>query len=552
MAGLAASGALLAVILALWPYQHWDFDQRSSLLGGIVKKALQDSEWVFCLLVPFLVGWLVWRMRDELRPLPRRGSWAGLPFLLLGGGFYWVGYKADTAYPGYVAAQILILGLLLCLGGLRWVRALFFPWLFLAFMWPLPLLENSLSVPLRMQTAQMSAWLLNHMGVDVVREGTGLNSAGNAARGLAQGDLFRLDVEKPCSGIRSLSALLMISALYGWLSLRSLPGRAALFLSAIPLAVVGNLVRMILLALGSLAWGMDVAVGRVVEGEQEMSAYHTGAGFAVFAVALAGMAGLSWLLERWEKRRAARSQPARPQGTSKPATPAATASPHGTLLTLAAGLVLAAVLAVCALTDATYHVDAPGVRPGMPALLAGYVSEERPMTAQEQSGLKDDVRIERRLYTKPERAILATVVVSGAEKRSLHAPEVCLPAQGWVMRTQTTVMVPLEDGTELEATLISMHRDVEPQPGKRTRIHATNLYWYQGSAGATCATYEQHVFRTYMDGVFRNINHRWALMSFYTPLAEQPAGLEDPFAELAAVEDTKAFIRELLPHVLAR
>lgn len=549
MAGLAASGALLAGLLMVWPYQHWDFDQRSSLVGGIVKKALQDSEWVFCLLVPFLVGWLVWRMRDELRPLPRRGTWLGLPLLLLGGGFYWVGYKADTAYPGYVAAQILSLGLLLCLGGPRWARALFFPWLFLAFMWPLPLLENSLSVPLRMQTAQMSTWLLNHVGVDVVREGTGLNSASDAARGLAQGDLFRLDVEKPCSGIRSLSALLMISALYGWLSLRSLPGRMALFLSAIPLAVAGNLVRMVLLALGSLAWGMEVAVGRVVEGEQEMSAYHTGAGFAVFAVALAGMAGLSWILERWEKRRAGRKPPGTPPITTKASTSGNSASP---VLAWTPGLILAAVLGVCALTDATYHVDAPGVRPGMPALLAGFVSEERPMTAQEQSGLKDDVRIERRLYTKPERAILATVVLSGAEKRSLHAPEVCLPAQGWVMRTQTTVTVPLQDGGELEATLISMHRDVEPQPGKRTRIHATNLYWYQGSSGATCATYEQHVFRTYMDGVFRNINHRWALMSFYTPLAEQPAGVEDPFAELAAVEDTKTFIRELLPHILAR
>ncbi len=187
----------------------------------------------------------------------------------------------------------------------------------------------------------------------------------------------------------------------------------------------------------------------------------------------------------------------------------------------------------------------------MPALLSGFVSDDKPMTAREQSALKDDVTIERRFYMKPERAILATVVLSGAEKRSLHPPEICLGAGGWVFNHQSIVPLELGGGQEARVSLISMHRDEESttEPGKRVRTSGINLFWYQGSDGTICASYEEHVIRTYLDAVFRNVNHRWALMSFFAPLKPQAPGVTDPFEELAATEETKAFIRDLIPHL---
>jgi len=452
----------------------------------------------------------------------------------------------DTAYPGYVAGQLIPLGLILLLGGVPWLRRLFFPWAFLVFMWPMLPLESKLAVPLRMLTAQASGSFLNVIGMDVVREGTGLHSAADAARGLAQGDLFRLDVEEPCSGIRSLFSLMMISALYGWLALKAWLPRAILFASAIPLAMLGNFVRMVLLALGSRWFGMEFAVGRNIEGHQEMSFFHSIAGFAVFGVALAGMFALCTLLEKWHaKRRKAAPLPA----TAAPVP--TTSAGSGTWRHIAAVIVLiGAGLVVCSATDTSYKVDAPGIRLGLPAMLSGFVSQDQPMTSKEKSILNEDVRIERRFYTKPERAILATTVLSGAEKRSLHQPEICLPAQGWIISGQTIIPLDLGIGRQVQATLISMFRDVETPEGRRTRIRAVNLYWYHGSDGTTCATYDEHVTRTYLDAVFRNVNHRWALLSFFTPLKENVAGLEDPYAELSALEDTKTFIRDLLPIIL--
>ncbi|MEQ1750467.1 MAG: hypothetical protein ABL974_13655, partial [Prosthecobacter sp.] len=114
---LGVGAVFLVLLLSVWPYQHWDFSERSSVIGGIVRKAQQDSEWWFCLVTPFIVGWLVWRMRVTLSRLPMTGSWLGVPVLLFGMVMYWFGYKADTAYPGYLAGQLLTLGLILTLGG---------------------------------------------------------------------------------------------------------------------------------------------------------------------------------------------------------------------------------------------------------------------------------------------------------------------------------------------------------------------------------------------------------------------------------------------------
>ncbi len=542
--GVAALGLL--VLLTLWPYQHWDFLQRSSIVGGILRKADQDAEWWFCLFTPFIVGWLVWRMRQSLQSLPLAGSWWGLPFLLLGMLAYWFGYKADTAYPGYVAAQCLTLGLILTLGGIGWLRQLLFPWMFLVFTWPMIPLESLLALPLRMLTAQASGWVLNIIGVDVVREGTGLQSAADEVRGLAQGQLFQLDVEEPCSGIRSLFSLLMISALYGWLSLKAWLPRGLLFASAIPLAMLGNLVRMVLLAIGSVWFGAEFAVGRNIDGHQEMSFFHSLAGFAVFGVALGGMFAVSTFLEK--------RQPHRPKPTvvTPPGVSATIHTPQLFWAQLGSVIIiLSSGLGLCAMTDASYQVAPAGIRPDMPAQVLNYVSTDQPMTSREQSILAEDVRIERRLYTTTERAILATAVLSGAEKRSLHSPDDCLPAQGWMISSETHLSLDLGEAQDVTATLLSMYRDIVDKNGQRQRIRGLNIFWYVGSDGTTCAGYQEHVMKTYADAFFKNINHRWTLLTFFVPLKVSFGGLEDPFAELAALEETKLFIRELLPKLKA-
>lgn len=539
--GLA--GLLLALLVAVLPYQHWDFEQRSSLLGGITAKARQDSEWVFCLFVPFLVSWLVWRMREDLSKLPLQASWLGLALLVPAMALYWFGYKADTAYPGYAAVQLAVGGMILLVGGPLWLRRLFFPWAFLIFMWPMLPLESKLAFPLRIFTAQLSSGLLNLFGMDVVRDGTALHSAPDMDLGLEQGALFRLDVEEPCSGIRSLFSLMMISALYGWLSLKTWPTRALLFASAIPLAVLGNVVRMGLLTAGSRWLGAEFAVGRNIDGHQEMSFFHTMAGFAVFGVALAGMFTVCSILEKRSKGKAPTPTSYKASASEKTTTWA-----HIIALVLIAG----GGMAACLFSDTGYVVAAPGLGMDLPVRHANYESVDMPMSTMERQILNEDVTIGRRFYTTPERAILASVVMSGVIKRSLHEPQICLPGQGWIIDAKDVIELDAGLSHPVNATLLSMHRDTQSAEGGIKRTRALNVYWYFGSDGTTAASYDEHVALSYFDSVLRNLNHRWALVSFFAPMRDQMLGVDDPFAELSALEDVKNFIRSLVPELVAQ
>ena len=175
MARWWALGSALLVfvaVYAVWPYQHWMFASRGSVLEGWVRWLALESEWHYCYVVPFIVGFLVYRQRAELVNLPLQGTWLGLPVMVFSLIFFWMGYKVDTGYLGYVSAQLMVAGLILLLGGRAWWRALLLPWLFLLFAWPMHPLEGMLATPLRAITAKMAGGILNTIGIPVVRFGT--------------------------------------------------------------------------------------------------------------------------------------------------------------------------------------------------------------------------------------------------------------------------------------------------------------------------------------------------------------------------------------------
>lgn len=546
----ARLGALVGLVVpmtalfCLWPYQHWSGEQRASVLGGWLDQISRDSEWHFCLLVPLLVGWLIYRDRASLSRLALAGSWWGAFGVVVGLVFFWMGYKVDTGYPGFVAFHCVLGGLILLLGGWAWLRALFFPYLFLAFMWPLFPLEERLAFPLRMMTASVSGSFLNLIGMQVVREGTALYSAGDALVGLGQGDLFRLDVEEPCSGIRSLFSLLMISALYGYLTLKSPVKRVILFLSAIPMAMAGNFVRMVMLAVASSWFGSEFAVGRNIEGHQEMSFFHTLAGFAVFGVALAGMFALCSVLERRHWRQISRRAELLPQNTL---------GLKGTgWAGVAAAIVFAgAGLALCAGTNAGLSLAPAGVCLELPLNVGSYQAKELGMSAAERDVLDEGVELVRNAYTAPmARGVLATVIVGGPGKRTLHRPEVCLPGQGWIIGSSDVVTLNVGEGREVDATLLRLFRDGEGKNGEKVRLRGLNVYWYVGSDGTTRPDYYGHIAKGYQDAILKNLNHRWSMVSVFVAVSEGPLGQDDPLQEVGTLEEMKSFLNVLIPDVM--
>jgi exosortase len=192
--------------------------------------------------------------------------------------------------------MMVIAGSVWWLLGWEFLKALSFPIGFLIFAIPFPGMDMMVALPLRALMSKMSVIVLNLLGIPVILNGTGILSAPDPVLNLAAGQRFAIDVALPCSGIRSLYALMMVSALFAKFTLKGLWRKWALFLAAIPLAVMGNLVRILMLTFGTIAFGSEFAIGK--NPLSDPSWFHLAAGFLVFIVALLGMMGIASLLEK--------------------------------------------------------------------------------------------------------------------------------------------------------------------------------------------------------------------------------------------------------------
>lgn len=291
---LVAGGCAIAALWLLYAWNPYAYGYGARLVTVLhfANVLWQGEDWQHCYLVPFAVVAMVWFERKSLPDAPFTKSWTGLAMTVFGFFVYWVGYRADNIFIAYASFQILTGGLILWLLGWKWAKALFIPWAFLVFMYPLTFLDNLIAFPLRMVMSEASVHVLNLFGIGCIKSGTAILSAPDQLAGLRAGARFSVDVADPCSGIRSLFALMMVSALYGYFTQKGAWRKIVLFLSSIPLAIAGNLARIVMLTVGTIAMGPEVAIGTL----EKPTFFHMMAGYVVFAVALAGMLGIGWLI----------------------------------------------------------------------------------------------------------------------------------------------------------------------------------------------------------------------------------------------------------------
>jgi exosortase len=295
---LGAVLGTLVVLIVVQPYDagYADFRRTMAETLGIYWR---DPTWQHGALAPLIACWLVWRDRVQLAAMPAQGSGWGFPVLLLAVVFYYAGYKANNFYFGIGAIQLFLAGAVLWVLGWRQARMLLFPWLILFFTWPLLFLEDTIAFRLRLLMVEATSQVLTLVGVPAIVDGTALLSAADEATGTGVGEVFSLKVDGPCSGMRSLFALMMVSALFSRFRQPTWPRRFLLFVLSIPMAVLANLVRLLILLAASAMFGQDFAVGNE---QKEVSTFHFLSGLAVFVVALGGMEAASLIMNRvWSR-----------------------------------------------------------------------------------------------------------------------------------------------------------------------------------------------------------------------------------------------------------
>lgn len=223
-------------------------------------------------LISLVVLWL--KRHDIAAVMPKSSSKLGLFVVISALLMHWVGLQAQQTRLSLTALIVLIWGIPFYLFGWKMAKVLLFPATYLIFALPLTFIDD-MTFPLRMFAAGGSVFLLNGLGIESQQVGSAVISTG-----------FEFDVADPCSGIRSLLALTALTAVYSYLFQKTLIKKWILFLTAIPLAIIGNVGRITTIALAAEAFGEPFAY----------TLYHDWSGFVIYAIAIMFMLAIDALL----------------------------------------------------------------------------------------------------------------------------------------------------------------------------------------------------------------------------------------------------------------
>jgi len=239
--------------LAAWPLLIGYALLLGPTLASLGKQVWTTEAGAHGPIVLFTGIWLLAREAASFRELGRPGSLVGTLALLIPS----LGAYAFARAFDYISVEVAgLYGVGLALLYLRFGRApllkCWFPLFYLSFLAPPPgWLIDSFTAPLKQFVSYVATTSLAAVGLPVAREGVTIFVA-----------QYQLLVEDACSGLNSLVGLTAISLFYIYL-LRgsSLRYSAVLTLFVLPIAVAGNIVRIMTLILLTDAFGDAVAQG---------------------------------------------------------------------------------------------------------------------------------------------------------------------------------------------------------------------------------------------------------------------------------------------------
>ncbi len=248
-------------VVILWAY--WNTIQ-------MVTTAWLSPQYSHGFLIPIFTAVLIAMRREPFQPVPASVRWYGVAIMAVGFALRLVASYHHMNTPDMLSIIPVLFGVFVIAGGwpaLRWSAA---PLLFLVFMMPLPTAaERGLLNPLQHMATTMSTYTLQTMGMESYNEGNKI---------LIGESNFPLNVEEQCSGLRMATIFLALAVAMSMIIDRPWWHKAIIILSAIPIALLVNVIRIVITALLFLMLGQ--------ESEFAKTFFHDLAGWFMIPIAL--------------------------------------------------------------------------------------------------------------------------------------------------------------------------------------------------------------------------------------------------------------------------
>ena len=246
---------LFFLSLTYYPTLIWMYGRWSSA----------DSYYSHGFLIPIVAFYIIYTKLKNLKAPLIQASFSGLALIISGLLIHLASRWLQVGFISGFSFLLVIFGITLFLWGKSITKYFFFPLSFIVFMIPLPLvIISNLSLKLKILAAQASVWVIQKIGFRAVVRGSTIFMPHSS-----------LTVGDPCSGLRSLVALLALGSLFAYYIKTSPAKKVLIFLSSVPIAVLANIIRISSMCMVAEIYGEKFATG----------VYHDISGVFLFVIA---------------------------------------------------------------------------------------------------------------------------------------------------------------------------------------------------------------------------------------------------------------------------
>ena len=218
----------VVAFLALVAWAYW------TTLTDIGERWATDPQYSHGFLVPLFAGYLLWSRRSQIGWSDVRGRWWGVGLVLAGVMIRLAGHALYLPWLDAGSFLVVLGGVAAAVGGRRvllWAAPAI---LFLAFMIPLPYrFQTALGGTLQHAATQVSTYVLQTVGIPAVAEGNVIL--------LSE---IRLGIVEACSGLTMLVTFFALATAVAILAPRSWLEKVLIVASAVPIAILANVVRI--------------------------------------------------------------------------------------------------------------------------------------------------------------------------------------------------------------------------------------------------------------------------------------------------------------------